>query len=187
VVAAGECDCVRIGWFDVLHSRRSPALYVLIHQRGFRPGPIAAAVLMVVACGAVAHAQPRKLTFDEAVSLATQHNSLVKIAGDKLKEIDARVQKARASYFPTLSNRRPSCRGATHRYPRRRPRCVPADRARTGWGIAGSGQAQSYPEHDHPLTTDHAVFQDPRWSGCVPRGCGGRPAPIFAARKMRLP
>jgi multidrug efflux pump subunit AcrB/outer membrane protein TolC len=93
-----------------------PVLYVLIHQQGSRPGPvlpshdhkgvapIAAAVLLAITCGATAHAQPRKLTLDEAVSLATQHNSMVKIAGDKVKETDARVKEARASYFPSLSN-----------------------------------------------------------------------------------
>ncbi len=93
-----------------------PVLYVLIHQRDSQPGPvlpshdhkavapIAAAVLLAITCGAVAHAQPRKLTLDEAVSLATQHNSTVKIAGDKVKEMDARVHGARASYFPSLSN-----------------------------------------------------------------------------------
>ena len=93
-----------------------PVLYVLIHQRDSQPGPvlpshdhkevapIAAAVLLAITCGAVAHAQPRKLTLDEAVSLATQHNSMVKIAGDKVKEMDARVHGARASYFPSLSN-----------------------------------------------------------------------------------
>jgi outer membrane protein TolC len=52
----------------------------------------------------VAQAHPSKLTLDEAVSLATQHNSVVKIAGDKVKAMDARVHGARASYFPTLSN-----------------------------------------------------------------------------------
>ena len=93
-----------------------PVLYVLIHQRRSRPsalvpshdlkhvGPVAAAVLIAIGCGAVAHAQPRNLTLDEAVSLATQHNSTVKIAGDKVKEMDARVHGARASYFPVLSN-----------------------------------------------------------------------------------
>jgi multidrug efflux pump subunit AcrB/outer membrane protein TolC len=84
-----------------------PVIYVLIHQRGSKPGPVVpvgAAVLMLIACGAAAHAQPRKLALDEAVSLATQHNSAVKIAGDKVKATDARVKEARASYFPSLAN-----------------------------------------------------------------------------------
>ena len=96
-----------------------PVLYVLIHQRGTRPdpvlpshnhhdhkgvAPVVAAVLLAITCGAAAHAQPRKLTLEEAVSLATQHNSMVKIAGDKVREMDARVHGARASYFPSLSN-----------------------------------------------------------------------------------
>ena len=82
-----------------------PVLYVLIHQRGSnRLGPVAVAVLVALACGAVAHAQSRKLTLDEAVSLATQHNSIVKIAGDKVKAMDARVHGARASYLPALTN-----------------------------------------------------------------------------------
>jgi multidrug efflux pump subunit AcrB/outer membrane protein TolC len=95
-----------------------PVLYVLIHQRDSRAGavvpsherkgmtPAAAALLLALACGAVAHAQPqpRKLTLEDAVALATQHNSTVKIAGDKVKETDARVHQARASYFPALTN-----------------------------------------------------------------------------------
>src|ERR1035438_9521280 len=93
-----------------------PVLYVLIHQRRSRPsvhlpsqdlkhvGPVAAAVLLALGCGAMAQAQPRKLTLDEAVSLATQHNATVKIAGYKVQEMDARVNEARASYFPVLSN-----------------------------------------------------------------------------------
>ena len=95
-----------------------PVLYVLIHQRDSRPGPvvpshdrkelqpIAAAACWCARSRAAlcAHAQPRPLTLDEAVSLATQHNSMVKIAGDKVKEMDARVHGARASYFPALAN-----------------------------------------------------------------------------------
>jgi len=89
-----------------------PVLYVVIHKRhskpdfkpNFKPGPVAATVLVALACGAVAYAQPRTLTLDEAVSLATQNNSTVKIAGDKVKAMDARVHGARASYFPALSN-----------------------------------------------------------------------------------
>ena len=81
-----------------------PALYVSIHQHSFRPTPVAVAVLMAIMCGAVAQAQPRKLTLEDAVSLATQYNSMVKIAGDKVKAMEGRVHAARASYFPTLSN-----------------------------------------------------------------------------------
>jgi len=83
-----------------------PILYVLIHQNRPKPGPVAAAALVLIACGAVAHAQPqtRKLTLDEAVAMATQHNSMVKIAGDKVKEMDARVHSARAGFFPALTN-----------------------------------------------------------------------------------
>jgi len=93
-----------------------PVLYVLIHQRDSQPGPvlpshdhkqvapIVAAVLLAITCGAAAHAQPRKLTLEEAVSLATQHNSMVKISGDKVKAMDARVHGTRASYFPSLTN-----------------------------------------------------------------------------------
>ncbi|MBV8819038.1 MAG: efflux RND transporter permease subunit, partial [Acidobacteriaceae bacterium] len=55
-----------------------PVLYVVIHKRDSRPGPIPAAALVILACGAALHAQPRTLTLEEAVSLATQHNSTVK-------------------------------------------------------------------------------------------------------------
>jgi hypothetical protein len=99
-----------------------PVLYVLVHQRDGKPGgsgpsqepaesrpaadlrPVGAALLLMVVCGAAAHAQPRQLTLDEAVSLATQHNSTVKIAAEKVKQMDARVHGARAGFFPALSN-----------------------------------------------------------------------------------
>ncbi|MBV9743320.1 MAG: efflux RND transporter permease subunit, partial [Acidobacteriia bacterium] len=93
-----------------------PVIYVMIHQRDYQPAPVlpsherkaltpvAVAVLLALVCGAVAHAQPRTLTLEEAVALATQHNSTVKMAGDKVKEMDARVHSARANYFPALVN-----------------------------------------------------------------------------------
>ena len=93
-----------------------PVLYVLVHQRRPQPGPVLpsedhkraapvlAAVLLAIAVGGVAHAQARKLSLEEAVSLATQHNSGVKIAGDKVTAMNARVHGARASYFPALTN-----------------------------------------------------------------------------------
>jgi outer membrane protein TolC len=81
-----------------------PVLYVLIHKRDSLPKPIAAAALLALVCGGSAHAQRRDITLEEAVTLATQHNSAVKIAGDKVREMDARIRSARAGYFPALTN-----------------------------------------------------------------------------------
>jgi outer membrane protein TolC len=81
-----------------------PVLYVMIHKRGSRPSPIIAAALLTIICGVAAHAQTRTLTLDEAVSLATRQNSTVKIAGEKVNQMDARIREARASYFPSLVN-----------------------------------------------------------------------------------
>jgi len=81
-----------------------PVLYVMTRKRSSASTPVLAACLFAMLCGVSAHAQTRTLTLDEAVSLATQHNSSVKIAGDRVKEMDARVQSARASYFPALTN-----------------------------------------------------------------------------------
>jgi multidrug efflux pump subunit AcrB/outer membrane protein TolC len=81
-----------------------PVLYVAIHKRASVPVPVMAAALLAISCGFTANAQARTLTLDEAVSLATQHNSAVKIAGQKVNEKDARIREARASYFPVLSN-----------------------------------------------------------------------------------
>jgi len=53
---------------------------------------------------AVAHAETRRITLDEAVALATKQNSIVKLAHLKEKEMRARVTEARANYFPVLSN-----------------------------------------------------------------------------------
>jgi outer membrane protein TolC len=81
-----------------------PVLYVAIHKRGSVPRPVMVAALLAISCGVAVNAQPRTLTLDEAVSLATQHNSAVKIAGQKVNEMDARIREARASYFPSLVN-----------------------------------------------------------------------------------
>src|SRR5258706_4627696 len=81
-----------------------PVLYVMVHKRSSRPTQILSAALLAIVWGVSAHAQTRTLTLDEAVSLATQHNSSIKIAGEKVKEMDARVRSARASYFPALTN-----------------------------------------------------------------------------------
>ncbi len=81
-----------------------PVLYVAIHKRDVKLAPVAAMLVVALACGGRADAQTRNLTLEEAVSLATQHNSTVKIAGDKVKAMDARVRQARASYFPSVTN-----------------------------------------------------------------------------------
>jgi outer membrane protein TolC len=44
------------------------------------------------------------VTLDEAIHLATEQNSLVKMARDKAKEADGRVTQARANYFPVVTN-----------------------------------------------------------------------------------
>jgi multidrug efflux pump subunit AcrB/outer membrane protein TolC len=81
-----------------------PVLYVAIHKRSSVPTPVMAAALLAISCGVAAHAQTRTLTLEEAVSLATQHNSAVTIAGQKVNEMDARIREARASYFPSIAN-----------------------------------------------------------------------------------
>ncbi len=81
-----------------------PVLYVMIHKRESRPGPLVAALMLAVAMSAGANAQPRTLTLDEAVSLAARHNSAVKIADKKVTEMDARIHEARAGYFPSVAN-----------------------------------------------------------------------------------
>ena len=81
-----------------------PALYVLAHRRTAAPRGAVSVLLLLVACATVANAESRKLTLDEAVSLAVQQNSVVKLAGQKVQEMDARVHGAKANYFPVLSN-----------------------------------------------------------------------------------
>jgi multidrug efflux pump subunit AcrB/outer membrane protein TolC len=81
-----------------------PVLYVIVHKRRSHPGPVAAAALLVIGCGMGANAQPRSITLDEAVTLARQHNSSIKIAGKKVDEMDSRIREAKAGYFPSLAN-----------------------------------------------------------------------------------
>ena len=136
-------------------------------------------MLVALACGAVAHAQPRTLTLDEAVSLATQNNSAVKIAGDKVKAMDARVHEARASYFPALSNDSTAVhiadqqrieipQGALGVYPGIGP--IPG----TGVSLA-QGKPNFGLSTTTLLTADHPILQNPRRCGREPRGCSRRP------------
>jgi outer membrane protein TolC/preprotein translocase subunit SecF len=83
-----------------------PVLFVVAHRRhGLRATAKAlVAILLVVACARMAPAQPRRITLDEAVALATKQNSTVKLAELKAREMQARVTEARANYFPVISN-----------------------------------------------------------------------------------
>jgi len=81
-----------------------PALYVLVHGRRVPRLPVVAGVLLLALCGGAAGAERRKLTLEEAVALATQHNAAVRLANEKAREMEARVDGARADYFPVLSN-----------------------------------------------------------------------------------
>ncbi|MFZ1087507.1 MAG: efflux RND transporter permease subunit [Terracidiphilus sp.] len=89
-----------------------PVLFVVAHRRAISSRsqkqnlvrPIVAGLLMLLTFTAVARAETRRITIDEAVSLATKQNSTVKMARLKMKEMNARVTEARANYFPVLSN-----------------------------------------------------------------------------------
>jgi len=80
-----------------------PILYVVMHRSKPPVGAVSAAVL-VLALGGSCYAEPRHITLDEALARAVRQNSMVKIASLKAKEMDLRVQGAKANYFPTVSN-----------------------------------------------------------------------------------
>jgi multidrug efflux pump subunit AcrB/outer membrane protein TolC len=81
-----------------------PILFVVIHDKRARNAAIAAPVLLFLLLATSSQAQTRSITLDEAVQLAARQNSIVKMAGDKAKEADARVTQARANYFPVITN-----------------------------------------------------------------------------------
>lgn len=81
-----------------------PVLFVVAHSKRMQKAAIAAPLLLLLLFATPSQAQTRSITLDEAVQLATKQNSLVKMAGDKAKEADARVTQARANYFPVVTN-----------------------------------------------------------------------------------
>jgi outer membrane protein TolC len=84
-----------------------PVLFVVAHRKHYSltaPAKAAAILIVLIALTGIARAQARRITLDEAVALATQQNSTVKLAHLKQKEMQARVTEARANYFPVLSN-----------------------------------------------------------------------------------
>jgi outer membrane protein TolC len=91
-----------------------PVIYVAVKSRGAKDGagkPVAAVTIAVVACllvagGRAASAEPLKqsLTLSQAVELALQQNSVLKIGRSKVTENDQKIVSARSQYFPLLSN-----------------------------------------------------------------------------------
>jgi outer membrane protein TolC len=81
-----------------------PVLFVVVHSRRLRNATIVTPLLLLFLFAASSQAQSRPITLDEAIQLANKQNSLVKMAGDKAKEADARVIQARANYFPVITN-----------------------------------------------------------------------------------
>src|SRR5208337_5560626 len=76
-----------------------PVLFVVVQSRRIRNATIVTPLLLLFLFAPSSRAQSRPITLDEAIQLANKQNSVVKMAGDKAKEADARVTQARANYF----------------------------------------------------------------------------------------
>ncbi|MDD2319453.1 MAG: efflux RND transporter permease subunit [Geobacteraceae bacterium] len=83
-----------------------PVLYVLVMSRtskSGRQGLVVAALLLLVGAGQAAAGQ-LNITLPEAIDLARQQNSALKISNQKIEENRQRIVSARSKYFPQLSN-----------------------------------------------------------------------------------
>ncbi|HWQ52591.1 MAG TPA: efflux RND transporter permease subunit [Bryobacteraceae bacterium] len=81
-----------------------PVIYVLVMRRTFRAPAVAGALLAALVLAPNMGAEPRRITLEEAVDLATKNNAVVKLASLKVGEAQAREAQARSHYFPQLSN-----------------------------------------------------------------------------------
>jgi outer membrane protein TolC len=81
-----------------------PVLYTMVHGRQLKLGHAAAGLLAVLALAAPAMAETRRISLDEAVSLAIRDNAHVKLAALKAREAQAKVGGAVANYFPQVAN-----------------------------------------------------------------------------------
>jgi multidrug efflux pump subunit AcrB/outer membrane protein TolC len=90
-----------------------PVVFVAVRSRSekgrvFATAPAAVAIVACafLATGQEALAEPVKysLTLPQAVQLALEQNSLLKIARSKVKESDEKIKSAKSQYFPQLSN-----------------------------------------------------------------------------------
>jgi multidrug efflux pump subunit AcrB/outer membrane protein TolC len=80
-----------------------PVLFVVVHNKRLQKAAVVAPLLLLL-FATHSQAQTRSITLDEAIQLASKQNSLVKMAGDKAREADARVTQARSNYFPVITN-----------------------------------------------------------------------------------
>ena len=82
-----------------------PVLFVVVHSRKWSKGaPAAVTALALLALAAPSQAQRQAITLDQALQMAFENNSTVHLAELKVKEADAKVIEARASYFPMATN-----------------------------------------------------------------------------------
>jgi outer membrane protein TolC len=91
-----------------------PVIFVAVKSRVAREGSgkpaaavtVAIMALVLLAAGKDASAEPVKqsLTLSQAVELALQQNSVLKIGRAKVTESDQKIVSARSQYFPLLSN-----------------------------------------------------------------------------------
>jgi multidrug efflux pump subunit AcrB/outer membrane protein TolC len=85
-----------------------PVIFVLVKKRTLRPlasGGVAAGILiMALVFVPTASAEPRHITLDEAINLAEDNSSLIRLASLKIRETEARRVQAHSNYFPQISN-----------------------------------------------------------------------------------
>ena len=85
-----------------------PVLYVIVKSHTFKPGIPATVILVVISLliggAGQASAEMMKLSLPEAVDLALQQNTALKISRAKILESRQRIASATADYFPRLVN-----------------------------------------------------------------------------------
>lgn len=84
-----------------------PVLFVLVKRRRPGKGPAVAALVLALAFSAQApgaKAEERRITLEEAVQMAVENNSMVRMATLRIRETEAREQQARANYYPQVDN-----------------------------------------------------------------------------------
>jgi len=83
-----------------------PVLYVVVRSRSMRAAASALLIALAFLIGVPGHvhAETRPLRLDEAVSLAVQQNSSLKIAGSRVREKSEKRNTVRSDYFPHLRN-----------------------------------------------------------------------------------